>query len=333
MTLGQVTPSRDPTLGRRKYKHKSSKRRDHNEIKETRQQLNEKCLQTSEVKEEKDKLVNLMDSENSSQEEFMFGDPEEGIKYIIRALLLPAAYLLSLLLLYPPVEYLVSQRFGTGTWAATLGLLSIPLIIMTMQFGVSLRLSSGKRQSQRFWQFAGRVLILVTPSMLFATFVARHHSLGRLPYLQDILLILALMGLAFVTDVIIIHGGDDATRAPTYLWVKFMKFWRERRLKRLNQEYRLLATEAEQIFHLYCELFSSYNKTYSDSPFTHIPFNVGTYRVLSDWLDCDVNRAVLDSDSPKGSSILAKSSKVRGSDASSGRMSDQDSASDSLRAS
>ena len=229
------------------------------------------------------------------QEERAFTDPKNAITHLIYLGLFVASYVVTYLLIYLPIKYLVEQNLGSGSWQATVGLLMIPIVIIVLQVGVSLKLSEVKggryQKAESIWILVGYVLIIITPVMLLATFLAEFQSVSHGLHLYDYLLLAGKMGLAFVTDVSIVRNGEKFILSLAYLWFIGRKLYIEQRIERLDAKIAKQLAEVEHLFHNYWIYWLDYQQYTPDAPLSHIRFNQQSDQVLRDCLGYEPNQA------------------------------------------
>ena len=217
--------------------------------------------------------------------EAVFATARETFKMLFLALLFPAAYFISLLLIYRPTEYLVNQHFGADSTKAAIAMHALPITFILLQIGVSLRLAHAQQmaEDERFWQFIGRLMVIITPTMLSATFLARSVTgLARMSA-YEILLMLALVLLAYITDAVIVYSGNETARVFAFICLKVIGLWQTGRLYHLRSRYRHHMAQVARLSWKFHEEWESYNLTHPRTPLEQPPFSATTRRVLDGW--------------------------------------------------
>ena len=143
---------------------------------------------------------------------------EMGMHYLF-LLLLFAAYVISLLLIFRPTEYLVGLLVGENGLIKALGILLVPLAIISLQIytGIDFYLAKNKKETLKSLaekKRAAWVMVLVTPGMILGTFLA--EIWGHFPWPHEVLLLLARLALAYLTDASIVSNGEQAYKAKAF---------------------------------------------------------------------------------------------------------------------
>ena len=129
-----------------------------------------------------------------------------------------------------------------------------------------------------------KIVVWITPTLLFATHVARYTAEKRFPYPQEIILLVALLILAWITDMVIVYGIRPINDAIAFIWF----FLSVTRLEKESFNYRKRSHEefviAGQAFDDYVQTLQEYNQTYPQSQISPPPFNVISQQVITRWL-------------------------------------------------
>ncbi len=224
-------------------------------------------------------------AEQANNPDFAYADVVACVRKIGQAWVVIAAYILSLLLIYLPTAFIAERNFGNETWQANLAIFVIPIAMLLFQIMVADQRS--QQQHYWLWRLVSLLLIFLTPMLLVATFLAKQVTLQQVPQVHDVLLLLALMSLAFITDSVIIYGGNGALEPWAFIVFRLNQFQRRLRLRWLETRFVHYGKEAEQELHRYHEAVSIYNSAFPNNLHNPPPFNETSQLFLKIWLSYD----------------------------------------------
>ncbi|MEL6579535.1 MAG: hypothetical protein AAFQ14_07280 [Cyanobacteria bacterium J06621_12] len=216
--------------------------------------------------------------------------PTQRVLYVGVLLMIPCVYCINLLLISDATEHLAQRRFdeNVGIFA-----LLIPLLLLTFEIIIAAlnhyvqQNPAQQNQYSPILQRLVHVVVWITPTLFFATKIAEYSSEGRLPYLDEAVLIIALTALAWISDAFIVYGIEYIIQAVTLLSYSY----RKKKLQKTSAQYSKQARKELQIvgdrYESYKEVLQNYDSTYPDRPLELLPFNHTARQVIAMYLCCE----------------------------------------------
>ena len=162
-------------------------------------------------------------------------DPAEVVKHYMSMAYLIAAYALTLLLIYAGTEYLVGLMARGNLLLALVGMVVVPIALLILQITVAIDLYLAKKENSptlAIKQQIARVLVLVSPTMILATFLA--ESQGQELWLAGILLLVVRLLLAFITDAWVVYNGERIYLAKIFFLFTFVQARRRKEQEKVE---------------------------------------------------------------------------------------------------
>ncbi len=166
--------------------------------------------------------------------------PDDVVRYGLFVVLVIAAYVISLLLIYAGTAYLVGLLVGSNQVLKALGVLLVPITLVGLQLAVGTELYRVKEQNKpeqakrlAVLKQVAVVLVTISPAMVLATFLA--ETWGEWPLPPALLLLVVRMLFAFTTDVCLVRSGGWALEATSWLLFNIVQWRLKRRLRSIQQ--------------------------------------------------------------------------------------------------
>ena len=205
------------------------------------------------------------------------------VGYILILFIPLCAYLINILLIYRPTEYLVEQSLGINP-IANFAKYVVPLVIVLFEMGLATTIYTVIDKNYRPSKLTIEMMVLVTPTMLLATNLALYGAENRLPETYEVLLLVALLFLAYISDATIVKGYRTIERAISFVWFSF-------RLRELGQTIKACQRQSDREFKLagrafdrYSQNLDNYNCTYPETPIQPLSFDDRVGDVIAKWL-------------------------------------------------
>jgi hypothetical protein len=205
------------------------------------------------------------------------------VGYILILFIPLCAYLINILLIYRPTEYLVEQSLGINP-IANFAKYIVPLVIVLFEMGLATTIYTVIDKNYRPSKLTIEMMVLVTPTMLLATNLALYSAENRSPQLYELLLLVALLFLAYISDATIVKGYRIIERAISYVWFSFS-------LRELKQTSKSCHSQSDREFQLagraydrYSQNLEDYNRTYPEAPIQPLSFDSRVGDVIAKWL-------------------------------------------------
>ncbi|MEA5554831.1 hypothetical protein VB713_28310 [Anabaena cylindrica UHCC 0172] len=141
-----------------------------------------------------------------------------------------------------------------------------------------------KNDSTRIWNCLATVTVLITPSMVLATFFAEHSIENNPAYFHDYLLLVALVTLALITDAVIIFGSENALEAITFWYFKFHQIKYNNEIKLLEKKINYSRNQVEILVPEYLYMCQSFIDKYPENTSWIPTFPTRIYYALVYWL-------------------------------------------------
>ena len=189
-----------------------------------------------------------------------------------------AVLVINFVLIKQPVEYLASQTFPPGSFAVTVAAILLPFVIVLFELGVcsqlfSAQMSPSSRDEVILWQKLANTIVWVTPAMLLGTSVALYTGEEWPPELYEIILLLAMGILTYVTDAGVVYGYDRYQNAFAFFWFRINYLRRQYKLRR---DKKVFYQEKYHFTHA-CKNYEAavnYHNQNFTSKVTFVPINV-----------------------------------------------------------
>lgn len=189
-----------------------------------------------ETHEKKVKIENELIQLQQEYPEFMRLGIRTTFGYFFMLSFFLAVLIINFVLIKQPVEYLASQAFPPGSFAVSLASILLPVVIIFFELGICSQLFSAKmsplsKTEIQLWQRLANTIVWVTPTMLLGTSVALYSGEDWPPELYEIILLIAMGILAYVTDAGIVYGYDRYQNGLAFFWFRINHFRREKQLR------------------------------------------------------------------------------------------------------
>ncbi|NEP79319.1 MAG: hypothetical protein F6K39_14780 [Okeania sp. SIO3B3] len=174
--------------------------------------------------------------------EFLRFGIRKALAYFFMLSFFVAVLTINFVLIKQPVEYLASQAFPPGSFTVTLATILLPVVIVLFELGICSQLFSAKmspfsKNEVQLWQRLANIIVWVTPTMLVGTSVALYSGEDWPPELYDIILLVAMAILAYVTDAGVVYGYDRYQNAFAFFWFRINYLLREQKLKGCKRDF------------------------------------------------------------------------------------------------
>jgi len=266
---GDISPSEHIT----KHRQTTRKQETRKQIDKSYHHLDESCDKTKENLSKIEQRKEWINECLETNPELVSATISQKLIYACLCLIIPCAYLINVLLIYRPVEYLVVQNLGKDSWLTSLAIMTLPLVILLFEIGLSSLIFLVKEKDQEISQKLAQIMVWITPCLLLATNIAKFTAKRQLPGLHDILLIAVLMALAFITDAIIVYGISPMNMAFSYLIFTINLKIANQQNKQDKIQARKAATEAEKHLTDYFNKIDDFERTYEENFDKPIRFN------------------------------------------------------------
>ena len=227
-------------------------------------------------------LKNLVDDNPN------FGYPKtrDIIRHFCFGLLVTGSWIISLVLIYSPAEYLIQKNLGENNPFVGVSIVLLTIVLTLGQVSVAILYFDAKQTTTmlRPWQFVATIMALFTAGMMMATEIARYIGLGRLPWPHDLIGLGLQMGLAFAFDSLIVCNGESLESALGFLWFTVQHSRLQRTCNRLLASFHRHMAEVRLLYTLYQQKLSIYYKNAGEDAEPPSPFDDTTQWVLNEWL-------------------------------------------------
>jgi hypothetical protein len=205
------------------------------------------------------------------------------VGYVLILFLPLCTYLLNVLLIYRPTEYLVEQSLGINL-IATIAKYVVPLVIVLFELGLATTIYTVIDESYRPSKFTAEIVVLIAPAMLLATNLALYGAEQRFPQPYELLLLVALLVLAYISDSVLVKGYRTINQALSFVWFTFRLHQLERAVGRCQRQSDREFELAGRAFDRYSQNLEDYNRTYPEAPIQPLSFDARVGDVIAKWL-------------------------------------------------
>ncbi|MGD1808746.1 hypothetical protein ACP6PL_25365 [Dapis sp. BLCC M126] len=231
-----------------------------------------------ETKERKVKIENELTQLKAEYPEFLRFGIRKALGYFFMLSFFFAVLVINFVLIKQPVEYLASQAFPPGSFAVTLATILLPVVIILFELGICSQLFSAKmspfsQNEIQLWQRLANTIVWVTPTMLVGTSVALYSGEDWPPELYDIILLVAMAILAYVTDAGIVYGYDRYQNGFAFFWFRINHLLREQKLRDCKRMFYHEKSQFIPACQDYEEAINQHNQKFK-SQVKFVPINV-----------------------------------------------------------
>lgn len=205
------------------------------------------------------------------------------VGYILILFIPLCAYLINVLLIYRPTEYLVEQNLGINP-IASFAKLIVPLVLLLFEMGLATTTYTVIDKNAQPSKLDINLIVWVAPLMLLATNLVLYSAENRLPESYELMLLVALLFLAYISDATIVKKYRAIERAISYVWFSFS-------LRELKQTSKSCHSQSDREFQLagrafdrYSQNLEDYNRTYPEAPIQPLSFDDRVGDVIAKWL-------------------------------------------------
>ena len=224
---------------------------------------------------------------NRESGDFAEAGPRATVGYLVIVTATLVVIGVNSLLIHAPVQYLVGSAFeDPNAWQARFATLLIPVALLVFEIYISLQLWRAVQEETgevKRWHILGLVMVAFTPLMIFATTIVREDWWVA----HNLLLSLALMLLAGVTDAAIVFGGAQIHTSQAFIYYITTRWAIQQRINHHEQSYRRVGLKAERAYAQYVQVLNDYNANHQP-PIAPGPFSETTRTFLNEWFGEEV---------------------------------------------
>ncbi|MEM9002550.1 MAG: hypothetical protein AAGE59_03375 [Cyanobacteria bacterium P01_F01_bin.86] len=217
-----------------------------------------------------------------------FGYPRtrDVIRHFCLGLLVLGSWVISLVLIYSPAEYLIQKNLGENNPFVGVSIVLLTMVLTLGQVSVAILYFDAKQTTTmlRPWRFVATIMALFTAGMMVATEIARYVGLERWPWPHDLIGLALQMGLAFAFDALIVCNGEALESALGFAWFSMQHNRLQRTCNSLLASFHRHMAEVRLLYTLYQQKLSIYYKNAGEDADPPSPFDDTTQWVLNEWL-------------------------------------------------
>lgn len=234
--------------------------------------------QALETKERKVKIENELIQLQQEYPEFMRLGIRKIFGYFFMLSFFFAVLIINFVLIKQPVEYLASQAFPPGSFAVSLATILLPVVIILFELGICSQLFSAKmspfsKNEIQLWQRLANTIVWVTPTMLLGTSIALYSGEDWPPELYDVILLVAMAILAYVTDAGVVYGYDRYQNGFAFFWFRINHLRREKQLRVCKRVFYQEKYQFVRVCQSYEEAIKNHNQRF-ENQVKFVPINV-----------------------------------------------------------
>ena len=141
-----------------------------------------------------------------------------------------------------------------------------------------------KKNPTKVWKILANVMVLITPSMVIATFFAEHSTANNPAYFHDYLLLISLCTLALITDAVIVFGVENAIESFTFFLFKIRQIKYQLQIKLGKNKYHQCQNKMELLFPQYQNIYQDFKDNYSPKLSEMPVFSKRINQILTEWM-------------------------------------------------
>lgn len=217
--------------------------------------------------------------------DFAYAGIPEAIRFALILLIPFGVYFFNLVLIYEPASYLAGRFLGQASWWNQVTTFAIPGVLLIFELGLASLAAHAQTEGNdvRFWKFACRTVVWITPILVLASHIARFTAEAKLPGLHDLLIMVVLIGLALLTDVVITSGSHAISQALGFFCYHLWQFRSNWQSERSLHECQTCAAEAtKHVRHCY-RLMADFKVRFPEATFDLPHLSETACLVLTEW--------------------------------------------------
>ena len=249
---------------KRKIRHKLTKEKQINELKHIKLQID---LLSSKYYEAKQKLEQYQAELTyliETQPHLATASFQQIVGYIFILGIPICAYFFNILLIFRPAEYLIEQSLGESI-IAKIATLLVPIIFVAFELGLATIVYLVRDRHQLLSARLTEIVVLITPCLLLATNLARYSVESRMPHLYEIILLIALFILAYVTDIVIVKAICSINQAIAFFWYVFKSNFLQQQIRATDKLCSEKFLSTGESFDNYLQALNKFNQTFPES--------------------------------------------------------------------
>lgn len=210
---------------------------------------------------------------NAYNNDSLFPSLHQKIIYILVLPHYPVVYLLNFILIKGSMAYLGGYLFA----------MFVPALLLLLEVGVCSILTTAQPNSneRKLLTLVSRLLILVTPGLVLATFLSKLDSWNLFDLGAELIALTFLMLIAITTDLLVVLGFATHQQAFAFLFTQIQHIQTTRRCKHLEHIAHQYTLETGQNYRLYHQRLKEFNKDFSEVGIHPHSFSDTTYQVIN----------------------------------------------------
>ena len=193
------------------------------------------------------------------------------------------AYFFNVLLIFRPAEYLIEQSLGESV-IGKIATLLVPIIFVAFELGLATIIYLVQDHNKLLSARLTEVVVLITPCLLLATNVAKYSVQGRMPQLYEIILLIALFILAYITDVVIVKAIRPINQAISFIWFSTKSVFLKKKIHSTDKLCSDKFLKTGQTFDSYLQTLDKYNQAFPESSIKPPLFSDISQKFIANWL-------------------------------------------------
>lgn len=208
---------------------------------------------------------------------------QQKIGYLFILLIPICAYFFNVLLIFRPAEYLIEQSLG-ASFISKIATLFVPVLFVAFELGLATIIYQIQDRNKLLSARLAEIVVLITPCLLLATNIAKYSVEGRMPQLYEIILLIALFILAYVTDVVIVKAIRPINQAISSIWFTTKAAFLKQKINSTDKLCQNKFVKAGQEFDNYMQTLEEYNRDFPESALKPPLFSDSSRRFIETWL-------------------------------------------------
>lgn len=193
------------------------------------------------------------------------------------------AYFFNVLLIFRPAEYLIEQSLGES-FIGGIAALFVPIIFVAFELGLASILYQIQDRDKLLSTRLAEIVVIITPCLLLATNLAKYSVEGRMPELYEIILLIALFILAYITDVAIVKAIRAINQAIAFIWFTAKRITIKRKISSTGKLAQDKYFQAGEALDSYIHTLAEYKQSFAESILKPPLFSNSARKFITDWL-------------------------------------------------
>lgn len=271
-------PPEDFHSQRRDIAIKEEKKNRQTSLKQFYLETEENAYKAQRAKAETDAIWSTQHSNAAYAKEYAYPSLEQRVMYLMVLPHYPTVYLLNCILIREPMAYLGGNFLALFVPAL---LLLLEIGLCAILFNISEHHKDEFITNKHILTLCSRLLILVTPGLVLASFLAKLDNWSLLELSSELIALSLLMVIAAASDVMVVLGFTTHRKGFAFLFFqlgRLQAIWQYKRLDEMARQYALLTQKS--YFH-YHEILSEFNADFPEVALTPHRFSATVEAVVN----------------------------------------------------